>query len=302
MQRHLDEYRAILADHDVDVDAPALEQQMSERDLADIIGGYDGAIAGDDPFTAEVLGRARRLRIISKWGVGIDNIDLDAARSLGIRVTNTPGVFGGEVADVAIGYLIMLARGLHKIDAGVRDGRWPKVEGTSLEGKCLAIVGLGSIGRALATRALAFGMVVLGHDPSPDKREAARALGVTTLGFDALLIRADFLSLNCPLTSDNRHMVGEAQFRVMQPSAYLINTARGPLVDEAALVSALEHHRLAGAALDVYEEEPLPPTSRLRAFDQVILGAHNGSNTSEAVDRVCKLAVQNLLDGLRGAD
>ncbi len=302
MQRHVDDYRAVFAAHDIEAETPAVEQQLSEATLARIIDGYEGAIVGDDPFTADVLDRATRLRIISKWGVGLDNIDIEAARSLGIRVTNTPGAFGDEVADAVVGYIVMLARGLHTIDARVRAGQWPKLEGSSLGGKVLGVVGLGSIGLALASRARAMRMTVLGHDPSQGQRAAANALGVNTVGLDELLGRADFVSLNCPLTAENRHMVGDPQFRLMRPGTYLINTARGPLVDEGALVRALEEHRLAGAALDVFEEEPLRLTNRLRTFDQVILGAHNGSNTEEAVRRVCKLSVQNLLDGLREGD
>ncbi|MDO8484237.1 MAG: phosphoglycerate dehydrogenase [Candidatus Limnocylindrales bacterium] len=299
MQVGLDEYRTVFAEQGIEVDTPTVVQQLSEADLAGIIDRYDGMIAGDDPLTASVLERAQRLRVISKWGVGIDNIDLEAARSRSIRVTNTPGAFGDEVADVVVGYLVLLARGLHQIDARVRAGEWPKIEGASLAGKTLGIVGLGSIGRALATRAGALGLLLLGHDVSENQRVASEALGVQTVPLGELLRQADFVSLNCPLTANNHHMLGEREFRLMKRGARLINTARGQLVDEGELVQALEEGRLAGAALDVFEVEPLPLTSRLRSFSQVILGAHNGSNTSEAVRRVSDMAVQNLIEGLK---
>jgi D-3-phosphoglycerate dehydrogenase len=298
MQRSVDEYRATFIEHGIDVDTPPVMQQMSEAELTGIINRYDGMIAGDDPMTATVLARAERLRVISKWGVGIDNIDLDAARSRGIRVTNTPGTFGDEVADVVIGYLILLVRGLHQTDARVRDGEWPKLQGASIAGKTLGIVGLGSIGRALAIRASAMRLSLIGHDASEDQNAASEALGVRALPLHDLLRQADFVSLNCPLTADNRHMLGEGEFRLMKYGAYLINTARGQLVDEEALVQALQEGRLAGAALDVFEVEPLPLMSQLRAFPQVVLGAHNSSNTKEAVRRVSDMAVQNLLAGL----
>lgn len=303
MQRYAGDYAETLAAHSIEVDLPPVVQQLGESELIEIIDRYDGVIAGDDEFTSAVLDRATQLRVISKWGVGIDNIDLEAAHARGIKVTNTPGTFGDEVADVVVGYLVMLTRQLHRIDAGTRAGDWLKLEGSSLAGKTLGIIGLGSIGLALARRAQAMGMRVTGFEISAPHREAARAIGVATTTLEEVLPEADFVSLNCPLTATNRHMIGAAQLGSMKPGAYLINTARGPLVDEDALVSALESGHIAGAALDVFETEPLPPGSRLREFDQVILGAHNSSNTTEAVKRVCDLAVRNLLDVLRdGAD
>lgn len=298
MQHYANDYRATLTAHGIEVDLPTVVQQLSEDELIDIIDRYDGVIAGDDQFTFRVMERATRLRVISKWGVGIDNIDLNAARARGILVTSTPGTFGDEVADVVVGYLVLLSRQLHRIDVGTRSGEWPKIEGTSLAGKTLGIVGLGSIGLALARRAQAMGMRVTGFEISAAHGDAARALGVVTMALEELLRGADFVSLNCPLTVENRHMIGEAQFEVMKHGAYLINTARGPLLDETALVRALEEGRIAGAALDVFEEEPLPASSRLRDFDQVILGSHNSSNTTEAAKRVCDMAVDNLLDAL----
>jgi len=299
MQRYAGDYAETFASHGLEVDLPHVVQQLSESELLEIIDRYDGVIAGDDEFTSAVLDKAARLRVISKWGVGIDNIDLEAAHARGIQITNTPGTFGDEVADVAVGYLIMLARQLHRIDAGTRAGDWLKLEGFSLAAKTLGIVGLGSIGLALARRAQAMGMQVIGFEISAAHREAAQSIGVRTVALEELLSEADFVSLNCPLTRTNRHMIGAAQLGSMKPGAYLINTARGPLVDECALVSALEAGHIAGAALDVFETEPLPPGNRLREFDQVILGAHNSSNTTEAAQRVCNLAVDNLLVALK---
>jgi phosphoglycerate dehydrogenase-like enzyme len=298
MQRYADEYRDRLAARGIELAVPSVVQQLDERTLMSIIGDFDGVIAGDDPFTSEVLACANRLRVISKWGVGVDSIDRAAAAGRGIKVTNTPGVFGDEVADVIVGYLVMLARQLHRTDAGTRSGGWPKIEGFSLTGRTLGIVGLGTIGLALARRATAMGMELVGTDIVVRQQDLAPEHRVAVTSLERVLEQADIVTLCCPLTTDNRHMLDAAAFARMKMGAFLINTARGPLVDERALVEALRTGRLAGAALDVFEIEPLPAGSPLRALESVILGAHNASNSVDAVRRVNELAVKNLLTGL----
>jgi phosphoglycerate dehydrogenase-like enzyme len=298
MQRYTGDYVDLLAAKGIEMEVPPVVQQLDEQALQTIIGDFDGVIAGDDPFTADVLACANRLRVISKWGVGVDNIDRVAAASRGIAVLNTPGVFGDEVADVIVGYLVMLARQLHRIDAGARSGGWPKIEGRSLAGRTLGIVGLGSIGLALARRGSAMGMAVVGTDLAVQQQDLARDIGVTVTDLGQVLEQADVVALCCPLTADNRHMLDKAAFAQMKAGSWLINTARGPLVDEEALVDALREGRVAGAALDVFEVEPLPPNSPLRGFESVVLGAHNASNSVDAVRRVNELAVANLLIGL----
>jgi D-3-phosphoglycerate dehydrogenase len=242
--------------------------------------------------------RAERLRIISKWGIGIDAIDLEAARELGIRVTNTPGVFGDEVADVALGYLIMLARRLHVIDHEARHGGWAKPVGTSLAGRTLGVIGLGDIGVAVARRGLAIGMRVIGVETDPARAEAAAALGVAVTDLATLLAEADAVSLNCPLTPQTWHLLDGDRIASMRRGAWIINTARGALIDEQALIAGLESGHVGAAALDVFEVEPLPADSPLRRFEQVVLGSHNGSNTAEAVHRTSVKAIDNLIRGL----
>ena len=280
------------------VELPEVEQQLSEADLLPMIARFDGMIAGDDVVSAAVLKAAPRLRVVAKWGVGMDNIDRSAAASLGIRVVNTPDVFAEEVADVALGYLILLARGLHLIDRAVREGTWRKIEGVTLAGRTLGIVGLGSIGRATARRGIAVGMTVLGADPLEASRDEAARLGVEVVELDDLVAASDAISLHCPLTDATWHMMDAARLARMQPGSWIINTARGHVIDEAALIATLRAGRLAAAALDVYETEPLPADSPLRKMDQVILGSHNASNTRQAVERVNVLATENLLRGL----
>jgi D-3-phosphoglycerate dehydrogenase len=298
LQRTIDEHRASLSEDGIQILLPPVIQQLSEAELMELLPGVDGIIVGDDPLSAQVLDRADRLRVISKWGVGIDNIDVRAAEKLGIRVTNTPGMFGDEVADVVIGYLILIARQLHRTHELVRNGHWPKIEGDSLAGRLLGIVGLGAIGRAVAQRALAMRMNVTGTEISEAPAQAAREMGVKLADLPELLAKADVVSLNCPLTETNRHMINRTSLRSMKRGAWIINTARGGLIDEGALVDALSADQIGAAALDVFDTEPLPSDSPLRRLDNVILGSHNSSNTVEAVRRTSLLAIENLLDGL----
>ena len=296
--RTFEEHRAAFDAAGIEVELARVVQQLSEDEMRAMIGGFDGIIVGDDPLTAPVLEQATRLRVISKWGVGIDNIDLDEARARGIRVTNTPGVFGDEVADVVIGYLILLSRQLHLVDRRVREGEWAKVEGVSLARRTLCVIGLGSIGLGVARRALAMGMRVVGHDLSEAQQAAAGALGVVVSSLDGLLPQADVVSLNCPLTPENHHMLDSARLATLRHGAWIINTARGSLIDESALIAALRSRQVGAAALDVFESEPLAADSPLREMENVILGAHNASNTAEAVRRTSEHAIANLFAGL----
>lgn len=296
MQRTADEWLASLTDRGIAVEMPPVTQHVSREDLERLLPQCDGIIAGDERLDRALLAAAvPRLRVVSRWGVGIDNVDIEAARELGIEVRNTPAVFAEEVADVAVGYMIMLARRLHEIDAGVRAGEWPKPQGVSLAGRTLGVIGLGAIGRAVARRGLAMGMTVVGIDPAPAAEAAAVELGVHLLGLDEVFDQADVVSLNLPMSAANRHLASAERLGRMRPGSFLVNTARGPLVDEAALVAELRSGRIAGAALDVFEEEPLPAASPLRSMPNVILGSHNASNTAEAVTRVNRLAIDNLL-------
>ena len=298
MQNCIDEFRPRLEKHQLELVLPKIIQQLSEEDLIEIIGDFDGMIAGDDPLSARVMEHASRMRIISKWGVGTDGIDLAAARALRIPVTNTPGVFGGEVADLALGYVIMLARQLHRIDVSVKAGGWFKHEGRSLASKVLGVAGFGSIGQAVGTRGQGFGMRVVAHDIADAVSVTAANMGVEMLGRDELFQQSDFLVLCSPLTPETRHMVNQRTLALMQSGSYLVNVGRGPLVDEVALIQALDSGHVAAAGLDVFEEEPLPTTSELRRFDQCVFGSHNASNTREGVLRTSARAVDNLLSGL----
>lgn len=298
LQQTIDRYRDRFAREDIHVDLPDLVQQLSERELLEIIHKYDGVIAGDDAFTRAVLSKAQRLRILAKWGVGTDSIDLQAARELGIPVANTPGAFDDEVADATIGYVLLLARQLHRIDRSVRDGGWLKIRGVTLRGKTMGVIGVGGIGRAVAQRARALGMHLVGHDVAPPPAAFMAETGMRVGTLDDVLTAADFISLNCNLTAENRHMLDGSAFARMKQGVYIVNAARGRLIDQGALVESLRSGKVAGAALDVFEEEPLPLDDPLRQFDNCIFGSHNGSNTHEAVLRVNERAIGNLITGL----
>lgn len=298
MQDVMDEFAPQFEARGIDVVQPKVVQQPTEAELIEIIGDFDGMIAGDDPLTANVLAHAGRMKIISKWGVGTDGIDKAAAAERGIKVTNTPNVFGDEVADVAMGFVTMLARQLHRIDASVREGGWLKVRGQSLTGLTMGIIGFGSIGQAVGRRGLGFGMEVLAYDVSDASRAAAAEMGVGYVELDVLLGASDYVVLCAPLTPATRHIINAQTLAQMRDGARLVNVSRGPLVDEVALVDALRSGKLAAAGLDVFEEEPLPPSSPLREFPDCVFGSHNGSNTLEGVLRASALAVDNLFTGL----
>jgi D-3-phosphoglycerate dehydrogenase len=299
LARAIDEFLPALDAAGFEVDAPVVPQQLSEEELLERLPGCVGIIAGDDPLTRRVIDASPSLRVICKWGVGLDSIDLAYAAERGIPVINTPGAFADEVADVAMGYVVMLARSLHLIDRSVWGGGWERIPGRSLAGATLGIVGLGSIGVALALRAVGFGMNVRFSEPDVTRHAAGVALGASVKDLRELLRESDYVSLNCALTPETRHIIGAEELAAMKPTAYLVNTSRGGLVDQAALVEALRSGSIAGAALDVFETEPLPPDDPLRAFEGLVFGSHNGSNTVEAVARVNEMAVANLIGALR---
>jgi D-3-phosphoglycerate dehydrogenase len=295
----LEEFRQLFAAHGITVDLAEIPgQELGVEDLLPIIGGYHGILAGDDHLTREVIESAPKLKVIAKWGVGMDAIDLDAAAERGVAVLNTPGMFGDELADYALGFLILLARGQHIVDREVRAGNWPKLRGRSLAGLTLGIVGLGSAGAALARRALAMEMEVLGVDPVLAAENVPT--GVKRVDFDDLLESSDVISLHVPLVPETRSIIDATTIARMKPGVWLINTSRGALVDEDALLEGLESGVVGAAALDVFRQEPPDPGHPLLSHPRVVLGAHNGSNTDEAVARTTRAAVQNLIAGLTG--
>jgi D-3-phosphoglycerate dehydrogenase / 2-oxoglutarate reductase len=297
----LEEFRPRLEREGVELVRAEVRERLSEEELLPLVAEIDGAICGDDQFTERVLRNAPRLKVISKWGTGIDSIDSRAAARLGIRVRNTPDAFTDPVADTALGYVLCFARRLPWMDRDVRRGRWVKPDAVSLRECTLGVVGVGDIGRAVVRRARAFGMRVLGTDPAPVPDAFLEETGLHVVPLDVLLAEADFVSLHCDLNPSSFQLIGGGALSLMRPTAYLINTARGPVVDEAALASALAEGRLAGAALDVFEVEPPPEDSPLLALENCLLAPHNANSSRAARARVHESTIANLLAALREA-
>jgi D-3-phosphoglycerate dehydrogenase len=282
----------------VELVANPLGRAPSEEELAGVIGDFDILISGTEPVTARVLDAAPKLKIIAKHGVGFDNIDLAAAKTRGIPVAIAGGAITDSVADMAMALLLACARQIPQGDRAVREGRWPRIVGVELRDKTLGIVGLGQIGRAVAVRAKAFGMRLVAHDVFRDER-FAQEHDVRYLPLDDLLAESDFVTLHAPVTDESRRMINAETLALMKPTAYLINTARGELVDEAALVQALRERRIAGAACDVFAQEP-PGDHPLLALDNFIAAPHSAGQTYDGLRKLGEVTVDNILRVLNG--
>ncbi|MDR3050190.1 MAG: phosphoglycerate dehydrogenase [Oscillospiraceae bacterium] len=269
---------------------------MTEDEMCEHIAGAVGVILGVDPMTARVLGAAKQLRAISKYGVGVDNIDMPRAKELNIPVSITRGANADAVADYAFALMAACARKLVPIDAACRRRDWGKVTTLDIWGKTIGILGLGAIGKGLARRAAGFGMRVLAYDIYWDKDYAA-ANGIVYARPEEIYAACDFISLHLPLTDESRHMISDAQFQAMKPTAILVNTARGGLVDEAALVRALQNHTIYAAGMDAFAQEP-PQDEALYALDNLVMGSHCAASTQGAVENMGMMAAQNLLASL----
>ena len=278
-----------------DVFVPDFNQTMSEEALIKLLPRFDGWIIGDDPASEHVVsaGAEGQLKAAVKWGVGTDNVDFDGFAKVHIPVTNTPGMFGNEVADVALGYVIGLARHTFEIDREVRQGNWPKPSGISLADKKVAVVGFGDIGHNTAKRLAACSMDVVVYDPFADPAEVTKA-GYQLEQWPSQIDQADFIVVTCALTSETRHMLNAEIFRQCKAGVRIVNVARGPLIDETALIEAQESGIVSACALDVFEEEPPSKTNALLRQKNNIFGSHNGSNTQDAVIRTSHLAIQKL--------
>ena len=272
--------------------------------LAEACRDVDGLLAAGVGVGAELLGQAPRLRAISNLGVGYDRIDVAACTQRRILVTNTPGAVTGATADLTFALLMAVARRVPEADRYIREGNWHAVSwelmwGTDLEGKTLGILGFGRIGQAVARRASGFSMRILYEDVERRPPELERELGVQLVDRQTLLRESDFLSLHVPFAPETLHLIGAAEFALMKSTAFLINASRGKVVDEAALVEALQSKRIAGAGLDVFEFEPKVHPALL-AMPNVVLTPHIGTATRETRLAMAMMAADNLLAALTG--
>lgn len=292
----IDEFREFFKAHGAEVTSPEVTQTLTVDELLELVPQHQGWIIGDDPATREVFtkGREGKLRAAIKWGIGVDNVDLKACEDLAIPITNTPNMFGAEVADLALGYIIALARQTFEIDRGIRAGGWPKPQGISLLGRTTAIIGYGDIGQHLAARLQVVGMNTIVYDPFVDEDLVPDYVSLTS--WPDRLCEADFLVATCALTASSQKMVNAASLAAMKPGVRIVNVSRGGIIDEPALIDCLNSGKVFSAALDVFEQEPLPLASSLIQHPRCVLGSHNASNTADAVARTSKIAIAKLFE------
>ena len=269
-----------------------LDKETMKRLLSDC----DGLIVGVDPVDAEVISAAPKLKAVAKYGVGVDNIDAAACQARGISVSRTVGANSTAVADYAMALILAVARKTVLIDSRCRQGDWKKITTQDLSGKTLGLLGLGAIGKKVAARAQGFDMKVMAYDPYWDETYAA-AQNIQKATAEEIYRQCDVISLHLPLLPSTRNTIGQAELAMMKPNAILVNTARGGLIDENALLDALEEKKIYGAGIDAFEEEP-PKDPRWFRLENVVLGSHCAASTVGASENMGKMATENLIRDL----
>lgn len=291
----VDDYRDAFERRDIEIVVPEVDERVEEGRLRELIRGVDGALCGDDRFTDSVLEVADRLEVIVKWGTGIDSINEEACERRGVAVRNTEDAFTAPVSDTVMSMVLAFARRTVDVDRSMKAGGWEKLQGRALHECTLGIVGVGNIGTAVARKANAFGMELLGNDVEDVPTDVRTGLSLEPVALEELLRRSDFVSLNCDLNPTSRGLIDDDALSLMKPTAVLVNTARGPILNEAALIEALRSEEgIAGAGLDVFEEEPLSQDSPLRAMNEVLLSPHNANSSPAAWRRVHENSLEQL--------
>ena len=279
--------------------APRDRSLFVEENLIPLMKDAVAVIAGAEPYTRRMIESAPNLRVIARTGVGFDAIDLKACDEHGIVVATTPGVNHHSVAEHTIAMLMAVARGFPELDRQVRENRWKRVARPRVMGRTLGIIGLGRIGRAVAPRAAGLGMKLLAYEPFP-QREFIEWWKIELTSVDDLLARSDYVTLHCPMSAENRHLINERSLARMKKGAVLINTSRGALVNETALYAALKSGHLRAAALDVFETEPLPLDSPLLTLDNVLLSGHVAGLDEESHDDTFRMTAETIVCLLNG--
>jgi len=289
----------VLQEAGCEIVTPEQDQPLKEAEMISLISDVDAALVGNDAVTESVIAAAPNLKVVSKHGVGVDNVDVPAATRAGVIVTNTPGANQVAVAEMAVALIMGLTRKLAYHDTVVKSGGWSRIIGTELANKTVGLVGLGRIGKEVVLRLEGFQVKFLAYDVYQDSTFAAQHR-VQFVELNELLAKSDFVTLHAVLTADTKSLIGEKELALMKPGAYLVNTARGGLVDEQALYRALAENRLAGAGLDVFAEEPPKGSPLLQLGEKVLLAPHMGAQTTETVLRMGKMAAENIVQVLRG--
>lgn len=273
---------------------------LNNKEMSVLIEDVDGIIIGIDDLNTGIIKQASNLKVISKYGVGVDNIDIEAATTQGIVVTNTPKANIDAVADLTFALMLALARRIPEANRETKAGNWKKFIGTSVWRKKLGVIGLGKIGRQVVKRARGFEMEILCYDIIQDE-EFARQFGVRYVDLETLLKESDYITIHTPLNNATKGMIGYKELEMINENAFLINTSRGGIIDEKALYDALKNNKIKGAALDAYEKEP-PEKSPLVELKNIIMTSHNGAYTKEAINNMGIQAAQNLIDVLEGRE
>ena len=294
----VDRFRDFFKRHDIDPVIADVEERLEENELLALVGDIEGVVCGDDRFTSRVIDAAPKLKVISKWGTGIDSIDAAACATKGIRICRTPDAFTHPVADTVLGYILSFARNLPFMDRAMKDGIWDKIHGRAMNESTVGVIGVGAIGAAVLRRAKPFEATLLGADIREIDPAVMKETGVEMTTFEDLLARSDFVSLNCDLNETSHHLMDSRAFGLMRHHAIVVNAARGPVINEPALVAALQSGQIGGAALDVFEDEPLPTESPLRAMGNVLIAPHNSNSSRKAWERVHVSTLEQLVAGL----
>lgn len=274
---------------------------LPHDELIKVIADIDGAISGLDQWTEDIYAAAPKLKVIAKFGVGTDNMDKPAARKYGIKVINAPGINSNAVAELTIGMIVDMLRGVTMQHRAMTQGRWPRFLGEELRGKTVGLLGFGAIAKLVAKKLQCFDVTVIASDLYPDL-ETANAYNVQIVSSEEVITRSDIVSIHIPSTPQTYHMFNDELFAKMKPGAYLVNAARGAIVDSDALVRALESGRLAGAALDALEKEPLPPDDPLLTCSKTVCTCHTGAETREIYQNVSVCVAQGVIDVLEGRE
>jgi D-3-phosphoglycerate dehydrogenase len=295
-----DKFLELLKDAEIEVVMNPYGRVIKEDEMVELIKDMDGIIVGIDPITKRVIDNASKLKVISKYGVGVDNIDLESAKERNIVVTNTPNANSNAVAELTVGLIISVLRNIPLSDRRVREKKWDRFIGYELYGKTLGVIGTGSIGKRVIKLLRGFDLNILCYDKFPDY-EWAEKENVKYVNFDELLKRSDIITIHIPLTEETRHLISERELSLMKKTAIIINTSRGGIINERDLYKFLKEGKIYGAGLDVLEDEP-PQNSPLIELDNVVITSHIGSHTQESIENMAFMAIDNLISVLKGKE
>lgn len=298
MLKEREKVENLLKPFPLDVFWASVEERVEEDELLKLVPAFEGMICGDDRITEKVIDAANNLKVIVKWGTGIDSINADAAGKRGIPVYRTPNAFTQPVSDTTLAYILAFCRGVVKNDQILKNGGWGKPQSFTLSERCIGIIGFGNVGKAVAKKLKPFECRILVNDIVPIDPGLAGSIGVELVEKERIYDEADIITLHCDLNEKSRHMLSQQAFSQMKRKPYIINTARGPVIKEPDLIFALQNNTLSGAGLDVFEDEPLPKNSPLRKMENVILASHNSNSSPKYWDKVHENSVSMLVKGL----